>query len=80
MQLKKTYPKKKVLTMKEHVLQELTNIVSGVIASDLANLKDISVNISVPNLIKEKEIELKKTGYSAPFGTPDGLLEIVLDV
>ena len=74
----KTYPKKKVLSMREPVLQELTNIVSGVIASDLANLKDISVNISVPKSIVESELKFDKPGFQVNFISPDSELEITI--
>jgi len=70
------YPRKKVLTMQESILQELSNIVSGVIATDLSNIKDVSVNISIPKRIDEPEVVFENYIIQAPLLSPDGLLQL----
>ncbi|HPN32342.1 MAG TPA: hypothetical protein PKY81_15430 [bacterium] len=71
-----TYPKKKVISMRDSILQELSNIVSGVIATDLSNLKDISVNISIPHKINDNEIGFDSNLLRVPLVSPDGIVEL----
>ena len=71
-----TYPKKKVISMRDSILQELSNIVSGVIATDLSNLKDISVNISIPHKINDDEIGFDSNLLRVPLVSPDGIVEL----
>jgi len=73
-----TYPRKKVISMRDSILQELSNIVSGVIATDLSNLKDLSVNISIPHKIEGKTVKLDKKLLKVPLVSPDGVVELNL--
>jgi len=71
-----SHPRKKVISMRDSILQELSNIVSGVIATDLSNLKDISLNISIPHKITDSEFSLDRDALKIPFISPEGVVEL----
>jgi CheY-specific phosphatase CheX len=74
-----TFPKKTVLSMKDSILSELTNIVSGVIATDLSNKRELSINISIPKVVQVKENAFEKEAIYIPLVSPTGKLEMYIE-
>jgi len=75
----RVYKSKRMLKLRNSIPQEISNILTGVIAKNLAEASNAEVGMTVPYVINESKIDLPVEHYKFSLTSPTGKMEVIID-